>query len=128
MDQIATIIVVDDDQSVRESLPELIQECGYQSRSYASAEEYLSSADVLGTSCLILDMAMPRMSGWELQRMLRRVNFTPPIIFITATQNDAIRQAVIEEGAVACLMKPFHDRELLEAIGLALGMSGRRNA
>jgi len=115
-----TIIVVDDDHSVRESLPDLIRECGYESRTYASAEEYLGSDDLMKTSCLILDMAMPGMTGWELQLELQRLHLPTPIVFITATQNEAIRQAVMDEGAVTCLMKPFGNKDLLLAIELAL--------
>jgi len=120
MDQTATIIVVDDDQSVRESLPELIRECGYASRTYSSAEEYLASGDVEHTNCLILDVAMPGMTGRELQIELRKQQADVPIVFITAIQNEAIRALVIEEGAVACLLKPFGDEELFAAISSAL--------
>jgi FixJ family two-component response regulator len=120
MDQTATIIVVDDDQSVRESLPELIRECGYASRTYSSAEEYLASGDVEHTNCLILDVAMPGMTGRELQIELGKRQADVPIIFITAIKNEAIRALVIEEGAVACLLKPFGDEELFAAISSAL--------
>lgn len=120
MDQTVTIIVIDDDQSVRESLPELIRECGYASRTYSSAEEYLASGDVEHTSCLILDVAMPGMTGRELQIELRKQQADVPIVFITAIHNDAVRALVIEEGAVACLLKPFGDEELLAAISSAL--------
>ncbi|WP_263377379.1 response regulator transcription factor [Granulicella paludicola] len=127
MDQVATVIVVDDDQSVRESLPELIREYGYHSRAYTSAEEYLSSSDAQSASCLILDMAMPEMGGRELQIELRRLQAKLPIIFITATQSAAARQLVIDDGAAACLMKPFRDRDLLNAIEHALERSERSN-
>jgi len=120
MDQTVTIIVIDDDQSVRESLPELIRECGYASRTYSSAEEYLASGDVEHTSCLILDVAMPGMTGRELQIELRKQQADVPIVFITAIHSDAVRALVIEEGAVACLLKPFGDEELLAAISSAL--------
>jgi FixJ family two-component response regulator len=120
MDQTALIVVIDDDQSVRESLPELIRECGYSSHAYPSAEEFLVS-DTLGhVHCLILDVAMPGMTGTELQKELHRLQANVPIIFITAVQNEAVRASVLEMGAVACLLKPFGNQEILASIAYAL--------
>ena len=115
------VSVVDDDESVRESLPDLLREFGYAAQSFASAEEFLKS-DYLGqTRCLILDVAMPGMSGPDLQRELARRQSTIPIIFITAHRDENVRSRVLEQGSVNCLFKPFSDTALLEALHSALG-------
>jgi len=112
--------VVDDDESVRESLPDLIREFGFAARAFSSAEEFLSSASVDETSCLILDVAMPGMSGPELQQDLKRRGQEIPIIFITGQREENIRKRVLKYGAAAFLLKPFSDAALLEAIKVAL--------
>jgi len=112
--------VVDDDESVRESLPDLLREFGFAARSFSSAEEFLSSDCLDLTSCLILDIAMPGMSGQELQRELKRRGQAIPIIFITASINMTVRSRLVEQGAVKCLFKPFSDTALLEAVNSAL--------
>ena len=117
---IPLVSVVDDDPSIRESLPELLKACGFAVRAFASAEEFLASGCVDQTQCLILDVAMPGMSGPELQANLshrKRI----PIIFVTATVDSAIRSRVLANGAVACLYKPFSEDALLEALHAALG-------
>lgn len=115
------VSVVDDDESVRESLPDLLRALGYSAQSFASAEEFLKS-DYLGeTRCLILDVAMPGMSGPDLQLELTRQQRTIPIIFITAQRDENIRSRVLQQGAVKCLFKPFSDTALLEALHSALG-------
>jgi FixJ family two-component response regulator len=110
------ISVVDDDESVRESLPDLLNEFGYSARTFFSAMEFLTSGAMDQTTCLILDIAMPGMTGIELQAELKRQNKPIPIIFITATRDEAVRARVVELGAVACLSKPFSDTALLEAL------------
>jgi FixJ family two-component response regulator len=110
------VSVVDDDESVRESLPDLLNQFGYSVRTFASAPEFLASDALEQTKCLILDIAMPGMNGIELQAELKRRNKRIPIIFITATQDDAVRARVVELGASACLAKPFSDTALLEAL------------
>jgi FixJ family two-component response regulator len=112
--------VVDDDESVRESLPDLLREFGFAARAFSSAEEFLSSDCLDQTSCLILDVAMPGMSGPELQRELKRRGQEIPIIFITASTNKTVRSRLLEQGAVRCLFKPFSDTALLEAVNSAL--------
>ena len=112
--------VVDDDESVRESLPDLLREFGFAARAFSSAEEFLSSDCLNQTSCLILDIAMPGMSGPELQRELKRRGYEIPIIFITASTNKTVRSRLLEQGAVKCLFKPFSDTALLEAVNSAL--------
>src|SRR5215475_667586 len=101
------VSVVDDDLSVRESLPDLLQEVGFAARAFSSAEEFLASDCVGHTRCLVLDIAMPGMSGPELQRELRRRRQEIPIVFITALQDGTLRPRMLESGAVECLFKPF---------------------
>jgi FixJ family two-component response regulator len=112
--------VVDDDESVRESLPDLLREFGFAARAFSSAEEFLSSDCLDQTSCLILDIAMPGMSGPGLQRELKRRGQEIPIIFMTASTNKTVRPRLLEQGAVECLFKPFSDTALLEAVNSAL--------
>jgi FixJ family two-component response regulator len=114
------VSVVDDDESVRESLPDLLREFGFAVQAFSSAEEFLASDCVGQTRCLILDVAMPGMSGPALQRelMLRRKKI--PIIFITAHREETDRPRLLEQGAVECLYKPFSDTALREALNAAL--------
>jgi FixJ family two-component response regulator len=114
------VSVVDDDESVRESLPDLLREFGFAARAFASAEEFLASDCVSDTDCLILDIAMPGMGGPELQLELSRRQSAIPIVFITANRDEGIRPQLIEAGAVDCLFKPFSETALLEALGTAL--------
>jgi FixJ family two-component response regulator len=116
----AVVAVVDDDESVRESLPDLLREFGFSAQGFASAEEFLASDSPSVAQCLILDIAMPGMSGPDLQRELARRGRHIPIIFITAHADAAIRQHVLKQGALACLSKPFTDTALLEALNAAL--------
>jgi FixJ family two-component response regulator len=112
--------VVDDDESIRESLPGLIKEFGFAARAFSSAEEFLSSGSVDETSCLILDIAMPGMGGPELHRELKRRGEEIPVIFITGQKDEATRARVFEQGAAGFLLKPFSDAALLAAIKTAL--------
>ncbi|MBB3228157.1 FixJ family two-component response regulator [Luteibacter sp. Sphag1AF] len=114
------VSVVDDDQSVRESLPDLLRELGYSSRSFSSAEEFLTSDTLYKTHCLILDVAMPGMSGPELQKELKRLGFHIPIVFITAHGDASARPRLINQGAIECLFKPFSEQSLLDALHAAL--------
>lgn len=114
------VAVIDDDESVRESLPDLLREFGYKVEAFASAEEFLASGDLGRTKCLILDVAMPGMSGPELQRELQRVRRPIPVVFITAHGDETMRPRLLEQGAVDCLYKPFSESALLAAIGSAL--------
>jgi len=117
------VSVVDDDESVRESLPDLLREFGFVVETFSSAEEFLASDTVGRTSCLILDIAMPGMTGPELQRELARRMNRIPIVFITAHADETIRPRLLEHGAVRCLLKPFSETALLEALNAALGVS-----
>ena len=114
------VSVVDDDESVRESLPDLLKELGFAVRAFSSAEAFLASDCVNETKCLILDIAMPGMSGPELQRELKLRHQEIPIVFITARRDDTVRALMLEQGAVECLFKPFSETALLNAIQLAL--------
>jgi FixJ family two-component response regulator len=114
------VAVVDDDESVRESLPDLLREVGYAAVAFASAEEFLDTGDCLRTRCLVLDIAMPGMSGPELQRELERRGRAIPVIFITANGDETMRPRLLAQGAVACLFKPFSDTDLLAAISSAV--------
>ena len=114
------VSVVDDDESVRESLPDLLRQLGYAAAAFSSAEAFLASDCVGRTECLILDVAMPGMSGPELQLELLRRRHRIPIVFITAHEDDTVRPALIARGAVECLFKPFSDTELLAALNAAL--------
>ena len=114
------VSVVDDDESVRESLPDLLREFGFAVRAFASAEEFLTSDCVGDTRCLILDVAMPGMTGPALQIELSRRQWGIPIVFITAHRDESIRPRLIESGAVDCLFKPFSETALLKALGVAL--------
>ncbi len=114
------ISVVDDDESVREALPDLLREFGFAVEAFWSAEAFLAS-DALGrTNCLVLDIAMPGMTGLELQQELKRRRRNIPIVFITAHADQTVRPRVLEQGAVECLFKPFSEAALLDAVTAAL--------
>ena len=114
------VSVVDDDESVRESLPDLLREFGFAVRAFSSAEDFLASDCVKQTSCLILDIAMPGMTGLELQQELKIRREKIPIVFISAQRDETVRARVLEQGAVECLLKPFSDTALRDAVTAAL--------
>jgi FixJ family two-component response regulator len=114
------VSVVDDDESVRESLPDLLKEFGFAVEAFSSAEEFLASDSLGQTSCLILDIAMPGMSGHDLQRELTRRRLDIPIVFITAHGDETLRPRMLAQGAVECLFKPFSETALLGALKAAL--------
>jgi FixJ family two-component response regulator len=117
------ITVVDDNESVRESLPDLLKEFGFEAQTFSSAEEFLASETLAETNCLLLDVAMPGMTGPDLQKELTRRDQSIPIVFITAQRDEAIRPRLIAQGAVDCLFKPFEPTDLLQALNTALGAS-----
>jgi FixJ family two-component response regulator len=117
------VSVVDDDHSVRESLPDLLNEFGFSVQVFSSAKAFLRSDALAKTRCLILDIAMPGMSGPELQRELTRMRCRIPIVFITAHGDASVRPRLLKEGAVECLAKPFSEAEILKAIHRALAVS-----
>jgi FixJ family two-component response regulator len=114
------VAVVDDDESVRESLPDLLRELGYETETFASAEGFLAAGDFGRTGCLLLDIAMPGMSGPELQRELQRRGMAIPVVFITAHADETLRPRLLAQGAVDCLFKPFSESALHAALQTAL--------
>lgn len=123
MSKQSLVSVVDDDESVRESLPDLLRQCGFASRAFSSAEDFLASEVVNDTRCLVLDIAMTGMSGPDLHKELIRRRQDIPIVFITAHCNETVRPRLLADGAVECLFKPFSESALLDALDAAL----RRN-
>jgi FixJ family two-component response regulator len=119
-DERLLVSVVDDDESVRESLPDLLRELGFAAQAFSSAEMFLASVVVDKTRCLILDVAMPGMSGPDLQSQLMGRGQKTPIVFITAQGDETIRKRLLEAGAADCLFKPFSDTALLSALNAAL--------
>ncbi|WP_109477486.1 response regulator [Paraburkholderia sp. C35] len=130
MTEVPLVAVVDDDESVRESLHELLREFGFAVRSFASAEAFLAARHIDDARCLVTDIDMPGMSGCDLQQELLRRGDDVPVVFISAHADDVLHAQVLEQGAVACLCKPFSDIVLLETIRAALSgavTGGRRD-
>ena len=120
INKVPLVSIVDDDVSVRESLPPLLRQVGYAAEAFSSAEAFLASDRVHATSCILLDVAMPGMSGPELQKELSHRQPAIPIVFITGQGDQALRLRLLALGAVDCLFKPFSEAALLEALGTAL--------
>src|SRR5262245_60298010 len=115
------VSVVDDSESVLESLHDLLQQSGFVVRAFSSAEAFLASEAADSTNCLILDVGLPGMSGPDLQQELGRRGKAIPIVFITAQGDKSLRPRLVAQGAVTCLFKPFSDTALLDAVDSALG-------
>ncbi len=126
MTQRPLVSVVDDDESVRESLPDLLGELGFAVQAFASAREFLVSGSIDLTRCLILDVAMPGMSGPELHRELGHRGYAIPTIFITARADEKLRLELLRQGAMECLFKPFNDQALRTALDTAMLEGTRR--
>jgi FixJ family two-component response regulator len=114
------IAVIDDDESVRESLPDLLGEFGFDTIAFDAAEAFLASDAIDDVSCLILDITMPGMTGPELQQALIGKGLRIPVIFITAQADTNVRAGLLQKGAVDCLFKPFGDQDLRAALDRAL--------
>lgn len=114
------VVVIDDDESVRESLPQLLTAMGYHATAFASAYAFLAAEAARQVDCLIVDVAMPGMSGPALQRELLSRGQVIPTIYITAQTDEWMRAALLADGAVACLFKPFMSQDLRAAIEKAL--------
>lgn len=114
------VCIVDDSDSVRDSLFDLLQHSGFEVQAFDSAETFLESATVGDTACLILDVGLPGMSGPDLQRELARLGRGHPIVFITAQADPSLPSRLVAAGAVACFLKPFSDTALLAAIATAV--------
>lgn len=119
-DRCALVTVVDDSESVREALPDLLRQAGFAVAVFESAEAFLQSDVVAATRCLVLDVGLPGMSGPELHLELIRRGQPVPTVFITAQDDASLRPRLLARGAVACLFKPFDDTALLEALACAL--------
>jgi FixJ family two-component response regulator len=117
------VSLVDDDESVRESLPDLLREFGFTALAFSSADDFLASDSIDRTACLVLDVAMPGMSGLDLQRELKSRGHNIPVIFITGQKDESIRKRGLEQGAVDVLFKPFSDIALRDALRKAIGGS-----
>lgn len=120
MQQPILISVVDDDVSVREALVGLLQALGFEARGYASAEDFMASDATSQSKCLLLDISMPSMSGLQLHSELAKRGFRIPTIFITADDDQNLRETLLRRGAVACVLKPFNENELRSALDRAL--------
>lgn len=118
------VAIVDDDESVREALPDLLRGFGFAAKAFASADEFLSFKGISSMQCLLLDICMPGKSGPELQQELVARGIRVPIIYITAQADTAIRDRLMHGGAAACLFKPFSDMQLQTALDTALRQSG----
>ncbi len=127
MNSASLISIVDDDESVRESLEGLLKSVGFRAVAFALATDFLDSRMLDATDCLILDVRMPGMSGPELQRKLIASQHSIPIVFITAHGDEAVRARVLGDGAVDCLLKPFNEDALLNAVNAALSESGAKS-
>jgi FixJ family two-component response regulator len=114
------VSVVDDDESVRESLPDLLNEFGFETRAFSSAQDFLASDCVSHTECLILDIAMPGMTGFDLVQELRHRGQVIPVVFITAQTDRSFRSKAFDSNAVSLLPKPFSDTALLASVEAAL--------
>lgn len=114
------VLVVDDDPSLRRAIKRLVESVGLQVQLFGSAQEFLKDKRPDATSCLILDIRLPGISGLEFQRQLADLNIDIPIIFITAHGDIPMTVRAMKAGAVEFLTKPFRDQELLDAVQLAL--------
>jgi FixJ family two-component response regulator len=121
---VPTVFIVDDDSDVRESLQELLDSVGLPSKSFGTAQEFLSNArgknDDDGPSCLILDVRLPGISGLDLQHELKKAKVSIPIIFLTAHADVAMSVKAMKSGAVEFLTKPFRQQDLLDAVQRSL--------
>ena len=120
MTGVPLISIVDDDDSLRNSLDNLIRSVGFRAQGFPSAEALLSSNQLHDTACLILDVRLPGMNGLELQRRIGAANWRIPIIFITSHADGDAQARALEAGAVDYLYKPFREEHLLNAIDVAL--------
>jgi FixJ family two-component response regulator len=117
--------IVDDDESVRNSISSLLRSAGYKTLAFESAEAFLDSGLISDADSLVLDVKMPGLSGIELQRRLIELKYMVPIVFVTAHADDAIRELALAQGACAFFAKPFNDEALLSALGSAVDFRNR---
>ena len=117
---VALVGIVDDDESVRNSISSLLRSAGYRTLMFESAEAFLESERIGDADGLVLDVKMPGLSGIELQRRLIELKHMVPIVFVTAHADDAIREVALAQGAIAFFAKPFNDEALLSALSSAV--------
>ena len=122
------ITVVDDDESVRESLPDLLKEFGFEAQTFSSAEDFLASESIANTKCLVLDVVMPGMTGLELQAVLRERQVEVPVVVLTAHGDVATARAALKNGAFDFLEKPIDDAMLVDVLHNALRADRERRA
>ena len=122
----ANVIVIDDDQSVREALGSLLRSVGFQVKLFSSVDEFLRTAPPQGPTCLVLDVRLPGQSGLELQRELAATSNQLPIVFITGHGDIPMSVQAMKGGAIEFLTKPFRDQDLLDAIQLGLAQHQAR--
>ena len=118
--QAHVVSIIDDDEAVRSATQGLLRSMGYAAHTFASAEDFLASAEAERAACVITDVQMPGMSGPELQRVLCARRPGLPIIFITAFPEDRIREQVMAAGAADMLGKPFDGQALVDCVAAAL--------
>jgi FixJ family two-component response regulator len=120
MDDLPLIAIVDDNRWMRRSLARLLKSAGFRAETFVSAEDYLAAGKLEGTGCIILDIVLPGMNGFELMRRLTADRNRLPIVFMSAHDEPEVRSEAAQVGAVAFLSKPFDDGSLLDAVFLAL--------
>jgi FixJ family two-component response regulator len=120
LNAIPVISIIDDDESIRAGLNNLVRSLGYAVHAFASAEAFLQSAQLHDTSCVIADVRMPEMSGVELQSHLRSQGNQVPFIFITAVPEESIRRQALSEGAICFMAKPFDESTLISCLDTAV--------
>jgi len=113
------VATVDDDRRVRESVRSVLESAGYEAVTFDSAETFLLAGALSRVSCVIADVRLPGMDGTELQRRIRRQQHQLPVIFITAHDDENVRQQALRDGALAFLVKPFDGGDLLELVARA---------
>jgi FixJ family two-component response regulator len=114
------VLVVEDDDSMREAIARLLGAAGYKATAFASAEEFIASGSAEGATCIVSDLRLPRMSGLELLANLRSRSASPPLILITAHDRPGLREEALRAGAAAYLPKPFPGTVLLDAVKAAI--------
>jgi len=117
---VPTVFIIDDDRGMREAIQDLVESVGLRAESFATGEEFLKRKRTSDTSCLVLDVRLPQMSGLDFQRRLAESGMQIPIIFVTAHGDVPMSVKALKSGAVEFLTKPFRDQDLLDAIQQAL--------
>lgn len=120
------VSIVDDDESVRDSIQSLLRSAGIRAEAYSSAEDLLDAGHLNDTACIVLDIRMPGMDGLQLQRRLANDGYPISVIFVTAHPDENVRRQALEAGALAFLRKPFDPNALLQIVQSALEQAKRK--